>query len=105
MPTAAEIAYADVLDALAPRGVTSRPMFGHPSLRAPSGKAFASLHREFVACRLVAGTPDHAEALGLPGARLFDPSGKGRPLKDWIVVPVAHAQHWERFAIAALSRL
>ena len=103
--TQAEATYADVLDALAPRGVTSRSMFGSPALRAPSGKAFAAWHPDFLVCRLVAGTPEHAEALGLPGAVLFDPSGAGRAMKDWVVVPVAHAEHWERFATAALERL
>ena len=32
--------------------------------------------------------PDaHARALALDGAHLFDPCGKGRPFKEWVVVP------------------
>ena len=45
--------------------------------------------------------PDaHARALALDGAHLFDPGGKGRPFKEWVVVPAAHADEWESFAAA-----
>lgn len=45
----------------------------------------------------------HAEALALEGAKLFDPSGEGRPFKQWVVVPAAHAARWESFAEHALG--
>jgi hypothetical protein len=45
----------------------------------------------------------HAEALALAGAHLFDPSGKGRPFKEWVVVPPVHASQWPQFAESALS--
>jgi hypothetical protein len=49
--------------------------------------------------------PDaHARALALDGAHLFDPSGAGRPFKEWVVVPEAHAREWESFSHAALTR-
>jgi hypothetical protein len=49
-------------------------------------------------------SPDaHAEAFGLAGAELFDPSGKGRPMKEWVQVPVDHAQRWLGFARQALQ--
>jgi hypothetical protein len=44
----------------------------------------------------------HGEALALEGAHLFDPSGKGRPFKEWVVVPAAHADLWEKLAEHAL---
>jgi hypothetical protein len=44
----------------------------------------------------------HARALALDGAHLFDPSGAGRPFKEWVVVPEAHAREWESFAHHAL---
>jgi hypothetical protein len=48
--------------------------------------------------------PDaHARALALDGAHLFDPGGKGRPFKEWVVVPFEHADEWESFAAHALK--
>jgi hypothetical protein len=44
----------------------------------------------------------HARALALDGAHLFDPSGAGRPFKERVVVPEAHAREWESFAHHAL---
>ena len=44
----------------------------------------------------------HARALALDGAHLFDPGGKGRPFKEWVVVPVAHADQWDALAQDAL---
>ena len=43
------------------------------------------------------------EALALEGAQLFDPSGQGKPFKQWVVVPAAHADRWESFAERALE--
>jgi hypothetical protein len=45
---------------------------------------------------------DREQALALEGAHLFDPSGKGRPFKEWVAVPAAHAGEWPRLADAAL---
>ena len=45
----------------------------------------------------------HARALALDGAHLFDPGGKGRPFKEWVVVPEAHADQWEAFSQEALT--
>jgi hypothetical protein len=41
--------------------------------------------------------------LSLPGSALFDPSGKGRPMKDWVVVSAAHEARWGDFAAASIS--
>ena len=45
----------------------------------------------------------HAQALALAGAHLFDPSGKGRPFKEWVVVPPTHAAQWPQFAESAVA--
>lgn len=45
----------------------------------------------------------HTEALSLAGSMLFDPSGKGRPMKDWVVVTAEHQTEWGRFATAAIA--
>lgn len=45
----------------------------------------------------------HSEALSLDGARLFDPSGKGRPMKEWVQLPYDYADQWQRFSIEAMD--
>ncbi|GIG56383.1 hypothetical protein Lfu02_07550 [Longispora fulva] len=98
-------AFTVLVDELAGRGVAAGQMFGKPTLKNADGKALACLFGGSVAFRLVAGTAEHARALGLAGAELFDPSGKGRAMKDWVLVPGAHRAHFVEFATAALDRL
>ena len=74
-------------------------MFGMPCLK-NNGKAFAGYYHGAMVFKL--GAPTHADALALPGARLFDPSGLGRPMKEWVVVPDEYASRWPEFAREAL---
>ena len=78
-------------------------MFGKPALKDSRGKAFACLLDGEVAFRLGRATAAHAAALGLAGAHLFDPSGKDRPMKDWVSVPPEHAERWPEFAELAVA--
>lgn len=97
--------HLDVIAAdLAVRGATAGAMFGKRALKA-RGKAFACLKGDMLAVRLGDGSPTHAEALGLPGAELFDPSGKHRPFKDWVAIPHDQAGMWARYATLALDSL
>ncbi|QWF82900.1 hypothetical protein [Amycolatopsis sp. CA-230715] len=89
-----------IADELASTGVTTGAMFGKRSLHA-HGKAVACLKDHELAFRLGRDTPAHHDALQLPGAHLFDPSGKGRPFKDWVAVPDAHAAAWPELAETA----
>ncbi|MGW4249169.1 hypothetical protein [Nocardia sp. NPDC004722] len=89
---------------MADRGVTIAKVFGKPAYKDADGKAFACLFQDALACRLLAGTPEHAEALALPGAELFDPSSRHRPMKDWVSVPHANADRWLDFAEIAYTR-
>jgi hypothetical protein len=41
-------------------------------------------------------------ALALPGAEIFDPSGR-RPMRQWVAVPAAHVEEWPRLAELALA--
>ena len=75
-------------------------MMGMPCIKA-RGKMVAGFTRGAMVFKLP--HPDtHARALALDGAHLFDPSGKGQPFKEWVVVPAAHATEWEPFAEHAL---
>ena len=66
---------------------TSGKMFGMPCLK-NNGKAFAGYFEGAMVFKLA--VPRHTEALALSGARLFDPSGRGRPMKEWVEVPATH---------------
>jgi hypothetical protein len=96
--------FDEIAESLAARGATAGAMFGKRALKA-EGKAFACLKGDRLAFRLGTGSPVHAEALALPGAELFDPSGKDRPFKDWVAIPVTHSETWPRYAEAALDGL
>jgi len=94
----------DIAAELAGTGTTAGAMFGKRALKA-NGKAFACLKENDLAFRLGDGTPDHEATLDLPGARLFDPSGGGRPFKDWVAVPAEQSDEWPWLARLALDRV
>jgi hypothetical protein len=80
--------------------VTRGAMFGMPCLKR-SGKAFAGSFDGGLVVKL--GQPEHAQALKLKGAQLFDPSGSGRVMKEWVVIPSAHKSKWVKFGVASIT--
>lgn len=70
-------------------------MFGHPVYKV-NGKAFICyFHKDFV-CKL---DPKNLEkALALKGSKLFDPSGKKRPMKEWVQIKYTHRDEWTGYA-------
>ena len=98
--TKAKAAFDRVAEGLAEAGVGKGSMFGMPCLKA-RGKAFAGLWGNSLVFKLTGD--DHATALALKGAALFDPSGRDRPMKEWVVVPLAHSKGWDGLARAALD--
>lgn len=64
-------------------GATVRPMFGNFGAFA-NGQMFAGVFGGAVFVRLAEA--DRAEALKLPGAKLFEPM-KGRPMREYVVLP------------------
>lgn len=83
-------------------GATESQMFGKPCFKI-EGKAFACFFAECMVFKL--GGESHSRALALEGAMLFDPSGKGRPMKAWVQVPAAHAALWPALAREAAAAL
>ena len=75
-------------------------MLGKPCFKI-NGKAFACFFSNEMVFKLTGD--EHEEAIALKGAQLFDPSGKKRPMKEWVQVSGAHATQWEGFAKAALK--
>lgn len=45
----------------------------------------------------------HREALSMDGAQLFDPSGKGRAMKEWVQLPFHCKDLWPKFAIQSAA--
>jgi hypothetical protein len=94
-------AYEAVGTALARSGnATPGKMMGMPTLYV-GGKAFAGYFDGDMVFKL--GGDAHAAALAMKGAHLFDPSNMGRPMKEWVVVPKAHAAEWSRLGRQALD--
>ena len=85
-----------VSEMMATTPTSSGKMFGMPSLKNANGKAFAGYFEGTMVFKL--GGASHAEALALSGASLFDPSERGRPMKEWVVVPIEHVSRWLEFA-------
>jgi hypothetical protein len=79
-------------------------MMGMPAIKR-SGKMIGGFSNDQGA--MVFKLPDKAvreRALALDGAHLFDPSGgKRAPMKEWVVVPAAHAANWAKLASQALK--
>ena len=79
--------------------VTRGKLFGHPSLQV-SRKAFALRYHDDLVFKLGRGRVDgllekHSEAVR------FDPSGKGRAMKDWLRVPLSLGADWLAWAESA----
>ena len=85
---------------VAEAGAKQGQMMGMPTLYF-GGKAFAGVFGEAMVFKLEGGV--HAAALAHPGAALFDPSGRGRPMKAWVQVPAAWSSAWSRLAAQALE--
>ena len=77
-------------------------MFGMPALK--FGKIpFAVLFGNALVLKLEGDT--HARTLALEGAVLFDRSGVGRPMPEWVVIPEAHFKVWGSLAATALTAM
>jgi hypothetical protein len=81
-------------------GVTASQMFGKACLKI-SGKAFLAQHLDCVVFKLTG--KQHEKAMGLPGAKLWDPSGKGRAMKEWVAVPTSQVSSFAALAKAAMA--
>jgi hypothetical protein len=77
--------------------------FGKQGLRR-AGKMCACLpDDDGMSFRLIG--PAHARAMAAAGAHLWDPSGRDRPFKDWVYVPLADAASWPDLAKEAALAL
>ena len=102
----AEAQYADIADDLAARhdDVELGQMMGMPAIKR-GGKMVGGFSRSEDAMVFKLTNEEHREsALTLEGAHLFDPSGGRRAaMKEWVVVPAAHARQWRKLADQAVK--
>jgi hypothetical protein len=93
--------FADLVKAFSTSdGVEAGQMFGKSCLKI-NGKAFVAQQDGLVVFKL--DQPHHAKALNTPGAQLWDPSGKHRPMKEWVALPADASQSFNALAKAALA--
>lgn len=96
--------YDDIVDALTawhPDCKASR-VFGMPCVKR-SGRVVLGLSRTGMVFKLT-DPATHARALAVSGAHLFDPSGEGKPFRQWVVVPLERADEWEPLAAEAVAQ-
>jgi len=75
-------------------------MFGKPCFKI-NGKAFICFFQNEMVFKLTGET--HSEALSFDGSQLFDPSGKKRPMKEWVQVPYDYKDNWTKFAKSSVE--
>ena len=79
-------------------GTEQSQLFGKPCIKI-NRKAFLAFFQNEMVFKLSGDV--HEKALKLEGAKLFDPSGKDHPMKEWVQVPYQHNKDWSKFAKAA----
>lgn len=79
---------------------TESQLFGKPCFKI-NGKAFVCFFENEMVFKLTGDM--HSEAMAFDGSQLFDPSKKGRAMKEWVQVPFDYSKDWKKFAEAALE--
>ncbi|MET9317307.1 hypothetical protein ABZX12_36275 [Kribbella sp. NPDC003505] len=96
---AAVAAYDEVAAGLAAAGAVRGSMFGMPCLKIGK-KVLAGMYGDAMTFKL---PPEpRAKALALPGVEQFDP-GMGRPMKEWVRIPLEQSAAWPEYAAEALE--
>jgi hypothetical protein len=93
--------FDELAETFVARGATRSKMFGMPVLKA-GGKVFAGTYGDAMTFKL--GPDDLENARSLTGVEAFEPM-KGRPMKEWVLVPLAQAKRWSNLAERAFDYL
>jgi hypothetical protein len=102
MPTAGPETVArfdELAEMFVARGAERSQMFGMPVLKA-GGKVFAGTFGDAMNFKL--GPDDLEEARRQPDVEPFEPA-KGRAMKEWVLVPLTHAERWVRIVSSGVS--
>ncbi len=73
-------------------------MFGKKCIKI-NGKAGIALFKDCIVFKLP--EPEHKKAISLSGSVLWDPSGKGRAMKEWVQIKIEHKTKFKKFAQVA----
>ena len=96
--------YDDIVDAITawhPHCRASK-IFGMPCVKR-GGRVVFGFSRTGMVFKLT-DPAVHARALAVPGAHLFDPSGRGEVFRQWVVVSLEQAGEWEALAYDAVGQ-
>ena len=95
----AEVEFEKITDLLASthEGIAGQ-MFGKKCIKI-NNKAGVALFKDFLVFKLP--EKQHADAISLAGSELWDPSGKGRPMKEWVQLTMEHKEKFKEFAKAS----
>ena len=77
---------------------TSGQMFGKRCIKI-NGKAGVALFKEYLVFKLPKEKLE--EVLSLEGSTLWDPSGKGRAMKEWVQIPIIYRAKFKAYAKSA----
>lgn len=75
-------------------GVASQ-MFGKKCIKI-NGKAGVAYYQDCLVFKLPEN--ERNQALSLPDSKLWDPSGKGRPMKEWVQLSILHKGKFKKLA-------
>ena len=82
-------------------GAEPSQLFGKPSLKVGKANFVCGFQQSLV---VKVGKEAIAEMLPeFEGSVLFDPYGKGRPMKDWLQIPETYKEQWPSLALQALD--
>jgi hypothetical protein len=93
--------FDELAETFVARGATRSQMFGMPVLKA-GDKVFAGTYGDAMTFKL--GPDDLEKARSLTGVDAFEPM-QGRPMKEWVLVPLSHAKRWADLAERAFTYL
>lgn len=95
--------FDEIVDDLAARDpdVEQSQMMGRPSIKA-GGKLIACYESRGTMAFKLPDETEQEKALALDGARIYDPSERGRLMRGWVEVPAAHEAKWPELAETAL---
>ena len=83
-------------------GSLTGQMFGKPCLKTADKKAFVAFYQEAMVFKLGQEEISFLKDK-YPSSQNWDPSGKNRPMKDWLQVPSEFKEDWKMLAKQALD--